>query len=308
MIRFEQKKSRNTTYYYLTERVWIGCKYKKIQVFVGKSVPNDTTQFYTALKEKEIALIPKVNKDPTSELLPAHYQHIALAQLNWKYFIAQLSTVKYQKTINHFAISFIYESNAIEGSRLSQKEVAAIVLKQYVKKSLPRHEVREAENAVLAFNHIQSHDFKISQKNIKQLHEIVISGLDIPTGFKTEAIVVNNKQTTGPKNVKAELNMLFSWYKQTKRVLHPLERALIFHNRFEHIHPFTDGNGRVGRLILNWMLLQDGYGVILFKNRNRVAYFNALDKGDGGWYRNLLTLASETYVNTISELIKQRVI
>lgn len=304
MIRFEQKKSRNTTYYYLTERVWVDDKYKKIQVFIGKSVPNDTTQFFTTLKEKEIALIPKVNEYPTSELLPVHYKHITLAQLDWKYFITQLSAVKYQKIINQFAISFIYESNAIEGSRLSQKDVAAIVLKQYVKKSLSRHEVQEAENAVRAFNHIQSLAFKLSQKNIKQLHEIVISGLNIPFGFKTEAIVVNNKQTTNPNDVKTELKKLFTWYKQSKQALHPLERALVFHNRFELIHPFTDGNGRVGRLILNWMLLQDGYGVILFKNRNRVAYFNALDKGDEGQYRNLLTLASETYVDTISNIIK----
>ena len=190
----------------------VNSKYKKIQVFVGKSVPNDTTQFYTTLKEKEIALIPKINKYLTSELLPAHYKHIEQTQLDWKYYIAQLSGVKYQKIINQFAISFIYESNAIEGSRLSQKEVAAIVLKQYVKKSLPRHEVQEAENAVRAFNHIQSPDFKLSQKNIKKLHEIVISGLSIPVGFKTETIVVNNKQTTDPKNVKTELKKLFLWY------------------------------------------------------------------------------------------------
>ncbi len=304
MIRFEQKKSRNTTYYYLTERVLVDNKYKKIQVFVGKTVPNDTAHFYAILKEKELALISKVNHYPTSELLPADYKHIKQTQLDWKYYIAQLSAVKYQKMINQFAISFIYESNAIEGSRLSQKEVEAIILKQYVKKSLPRHEVQEAENAVRAFNHIQSTDFKLSQKNIKHLHEIVISGLNIPFGFKKEAIVVNNKQTTNPKNVRAELERLFSWYKQSKHTLHPLERALIFHNRFEYIHPFTDGNGRVGRLLLNGMLLQDGYGVILFKNRNRVAYFNALDKGDEGRYRNLLTFASETYINTISELIK----
>lgn len=304
MIRFEQKKSRNTKYYYLTERVLVNDRYKKIQVFVGKTVPNNTAHFYAALKEKELALVSKVNHYPTSELLPAHYKNIELTQLDWKYYIAQLSTIKYQKTINQFAISFIYESNAIEGSRLSQKEVEAIILKRYVKKSLPRHEVQEAENAVQAFNHIQSPDFKLSQKNLKHLHEIVISGLNVPFGFKTEAIVVNNKQTSDPRDVKAELKKLFIWYKQCKNTLHPLERALIFHNRFEHIHPFTDGNGRVGRLILNWMLLQEGYGVILFKNRNRVAYFNALDKGDEGRYRNLLTLASEIYVDTISEIIK----
>lgn len=78
----------------------------------------------------------------------------------------------------------------------------------------------------------------------------------------------------------------------------------MFHNRFEHIHPFTDGNGRVGRLVLNWMLIKDGYGTILFRNRNRIAYFSALSKGDEGRYKNLLTLASNAYADTITELIK----
>ncbi len=98
---------------------------------MGKSVPNDTGRFYPALKEKELALVPKVNSDSTSALLPAHYKHIEQTRVNWKYFTAQLSHMKYQQTLNQFAIPFIYESNAIEGSRLSQKEVEAIVRKQY---------------------------------------------------------------------------------------------------------------------------------------------------------------------------------
>jgi Fic family protein len=204
--------------------------------------------------------------------------------------------------MSEFAISFIYESNAIEGSRLSQKEVAAIVRKQYVKKTLPRHEVQEAENAVHAFKLIQSSDFSLTQKNLKRLHNKVTEKLNIPEGFKKEQIIVNNKQTVSPEDVRVELKKLFAWYKNSKQTLHPFERALIFHNRFEHIHPFTDGNGRVGRLILNWMLLKDGYGVILFRHRNRVTYFSALDKGDEGRYRNLLTLANKTYTDTISSV------
>lgn len=302
MIRFEQKKSRNTMYFYLTERVQVNGTYKKIQVFLGKNVPIDTRRFYVALHEKERAVQPGKNPYTDSSLLPTVYHKIERARLDWKYSIAQLSEAKYQKLMNQFAISFIYESNAIEGSRLSQQEVEAIIRKQYVKKSLPRHEVQEAENSVRAFTLIQSVDFSLSQKSLRALHSIVTKNLDISAGFKKDNIINNNKQTTAPKNVRTELKKLFAWYKNSKRAIHPFERALIFHNRFEHIHPFTDGNGRVGRLILNWMLIKDGYGTILFRNRNRIAYFGALDKGDEGRYRNLLTLASEVYVDTIDEL------
>ncbi len=304
MIRFEQKKSRNTMYFYLTERVLVNGIFKKIQVFLGKNVPTDTRKFFITLQKKEQDLVPKKNPYIDSSLLSVHYHRIEQSRLNWKYFTAQLTEARLQKLMNQFAITFIYESNAIEGSRLSQQEVEAIVRKQYIKKSLPRHEVQEAENAIRAFTLIQDINFSLTQKNLKLLHSIVTQKLDVPTGFKKENIVVNNKETTDPKNVKEELNKLFTWYKNSRNTIHPFERAVIFHNRFEHIHPFTDGNCRVGRLILNWMLIKDGYGTILFRNRNRIAYFSALSKGDDGRYRNLLTLASKTYAATITELPK----
>jgi Fic family protein len=303
MITFEQKKIRNTRYFYLTERILVKGKYKKIQVFVGKSVPNNTDPLYLALKKKELELIPKQNPYTQPVLIPDHYQVVETARIDWKYSTARLSTARYQKLLNQFAISFIYESNAIEGSRLSQEEVAAIVQKGYVKKSLPRLEVKEAQNAIQAFEFIESSDFSLTQKCLKQLHAVVVADLNVPLGFKKENIVVNNKRTTAPKDVRKELQKLFLWYKDSKRTLHPFERALIFHNNFEQIHPFTDGNGRIGRLILNWMLLKDGYGVILFKNQNRLAYFSALDKGDEGRYRNLMTLATKTYQKTIADLV-----
>jgi fido (protein-threonine AMPylation protein) len=299
MIQIEQKKSRNTTYYYLVERVLVQGTYKKIQVFLGKNVPTDLDSFYSILQTKEAALLPKKNLYPESTLQPHDYRKIEEKRLQWKYITAQMTKVAYERMLNHFAISFIYESNAIEGSRLSEDEVASIVRKQYIKKSLPRHEVKEAINAIHAFTMLQENQFSLTQKHLKELHRMVTDGLDIPPGFKKVQIVVNNKTTTPPLDVKTELNSLFSWYKNSKKNIHPFERALLFHNRFEHIHPFTDGNGRVGRLILNWMLIKDGYGPILFRHRNRFAYFSALDKGDEGRYRNLLTLAGATYSDTI---------
>jgi Fic family protein len=205
-----------------------------------------------------------------------------------------------------FAIRFIYESNAIEGSKLSQDEVSAIIRKQYVKKSIPQREVQEALNSIKAFEYIQSPAFKLSQKTIKHLHKIVTHDLGVPFGFKTQKIVVNNKQTTPPEKVRKELSALLSWYKQTKKREHPFARATIFHNRFELVHPFTDGNGRVGRLFLNWMLLRDGYGVLLFRTGNRRAYMSALNKGDEGRHRNILKLSRHTYQKTIRDFVGEK--
>lgn len=303
MITFEQKKIRNSTYIYLTERILVNGKYKKLQVFVGKSVPTQTETVFVNLANKERALIGKLNVFSDSVLIDVRFKKIEHTRIDWKYFVAQCTQAQYEKILNRFAISFIYESNAIEGSRLSQAEVAAIVENKYVKKSLPRHEVVEAKNAIRAFEYIRSTDFSLTQKQLKKLHAIVMDGLNIPFGFKKESIVVNNKQTTDPQNVRQELQRLFAWYKESRKNMHPFERAVIFHNRFERIHPFTDGNGRIGRLILNWMLMQSGYGVILFKNQNRRAYFNALDDGDEGRYRNILALATDTYKNTVTDII-----
>jgi len=308
MITFERKKINNKPFYYLTEQIRLGNKYKKIQVFVGKSIPTDTVKFFVILKKKEYALL---STQLASRSFKEQYLKRQLllsvekARVDFKYHTAQLSPTEYKRLARLFAIRFIFESNAIEGSRLSQSEVSKIVLKQYIKKNTPKKEVQEVLNAIEAFDYITSHKFVLTQKNIKYLHALVTQGLDIPKGYKKQRIVVNNKETTEPKRVRVELAKLIAWYKKTKNSEHPFVRATIFHNRFEHIHPFTDGNGRTGRLIFNAMLLHSGFGFILFKHSNRIAYMSALDKGDEGRYRNILMLSKRTYQRTIQEIINE---
>lgn len=306
MITFELKKINNRPFYYLTEQIRLGKSYKKIQVFVGKNIPTDTRPFYTALMLKERALLDTqllLRAFPTKNLDEHTLQRIEETKLEWKYFKAQLTDLEYKTLLRKFAIHFTFESNAIEGSKLSQSEVSKIVLRQYIKKSVPKIEIQEVLNAIEAFEYICSDTFTLNQKNIKHLHALVTRDLGIPTGYKKQSIIVNNKETVAPKRVRLELSKLIAWYKSTKKTDHPFIRAVIFHNRFEHIHPFTDGNGRVGRLLFNVMLLRDGYGFILFKNKNRRAYMSALDAGDEGRHRNIIKLSKNTYRKTVQELI-----
>ena len=124
-------------------------------------------------------------------------------------------------------------------------------------------------------------------------------------GYKKEEIIVNNKPTVAPNKVRSGMADLLEWWnKQSKKNIHPLITAAEFHQRFEQIHPFADGNGRTGRLLFNWMLLKSGYGVILFKNKNRKAYFSALDQADNGRTGKLYRHCFKVYKETIRSFIK----
>lgn len=303
MIKFERKKIGNKPFYYLTEQVKFGNRFKKIQVYIGKNIPKNVLPYFWELSEKE--------KERTREYLHTvqtnkkEYLVLEYSRIDWKYYNASRTEHQRIQMMRDFAIKFIFESNAIEGSKLSEDEVSAIVKKRYVKKGLEKTEIIEAQNAMSAFELIQSRSFTLNQKNIKKLHEIVTNGLGIPKGYKERDIVVNNKKTTPPSEVRSNLQNLIKWYHVNAKKEHAFERAVLFHNRFEAIHPFEDGNGRVGRLLLNWMLLKNGFGPILIRNRNKKAYFSVLDKGDNGLHKHPIRFMNRAYRQTIKELVSE---
>ncbi len=300
MPTIERKNIRNKPFFYLIKRIRIGKKYKKIQVYIGKSVPNDLTGYFRILQAKELELIPEILKHmqlPDKNISLAEYAAVEKTRIVLAYLPLMFSKAVLERKWRKFAINFIFESNAIEGSKLSEREVESIVLKRHIKKTLDRHEVREVENAIKAFNLLRGGKFDLNERSIINLHALITAGMNIAQGYKTHEVVVNNKKTTSPGKVRGELTRLLDWWRKEKKT-NPFYAALLFHPRFERIHPFLDGNGRVGRLILVWMLNETGHGVILFKNKKRQAYFSALDKADQGRLRPWLRFAIETYNQT----------
>jgi len=307
MIKIERKIVKNKPFFYLTEQINIGLSFKKIQVYIGKNIPNDLNVYYKKLQDKEIELvnnnIEKIyvinTKIPLEE-----YRKVETLHIKWKYFFINLSGHRKELFWRDFAIQFIFESNAIEGSKLSQKEVEKIIKKQYIKKTSEKKEIREVNNAIKAFELIRSNNFKLNQRSIVKLHKIVTVGLDIKAGYKKVDVVVNNKKTVPPNEVRESMSELLLWRNiQQKQKFHPFILATVFHNRFERIHPFSDGNGRVGRLLFVWMLLRSGYGIILFKNKNHHSYFSALDQADDGRPRKLFRYCIRVYKKTIQDFI-----
>jgi len=292
MPKIYQKISQNKPYFYLIENLVAGKKKKKIQVYLGKSVPNKLSRYYLALVEKEkefFAENVKNNFGIDKIFDKEQILKILYLKIDFKYKMLGITDFKKEQVWTRYAVQFIFESNAIEGSKLTPDDVNSIVKKKHVKKSIEKREIKEVRNSIKAFNLIRSKDFKLNQHHIINLHKLLVNGLDINVGYKKVDIVVNNKPTTPAGEVRKDMKKLLDWYKQNKKKkIHPLQLAADFHQRFELIHPFEDGNGRVGRLLFNWILLQHNCPPILFLYQNRRKYFSALKQADEGrknkWY------------------------
>ncbi|MBS3163591.1 Fic family protein [Candidatus Woesearchaeota archaeon] len=202
-----------------------------------------------------------------------------------------------------FIKEFIFNSNNIEGSKIPPERVREIIDTGDTKYQ-NRNEVKEVKNSITSFDYLQK-SFKFNTHSIKRLYHILTKDLFMegnipyPKGFKKEPVIVGNSHTTPPEKVEEELKSLLKWYRDNKNKIHPLILALEFHKRYEFIHPFRDGNGRTGRLIMNKILLSAGYYPIIVYKLNKLAYFNAIEKSKEGrlknYYQFMLEQADKTY-------------
>ncbi|MEK6917815.1 MAG: Fic family protein [Nanoarchaeota archaeon] len=211
---------------------------------------------------------------------------------------------KCEKNVDtEFAEEFIFNSNNIEGSKIPPERVREIIDTGDTKYK-DRNEVKEVKNSILAFEYLQK-SFKFNLISIKRLYHILtkdllmIGNIPYPKGFKKEEVIVGNSQTTPPEKVEEELNDLLNWHRTNKNKIHPLVLAFEFHKMYENIHPFRDGNGRTGRLIMNKILMSAGYYPMVVYKENKLAYFNTLEQAinrrSKGYYQFMLEQADKSY-------------
>jgi len=217
--------------------------------------------------------------------------------------LLEIKGIKEQILIE-FAKEFIFNSNNIEGSKIPAKEVKKIIEKGDSKYK-NRNEVKEVFNSIEAYNYIQK-GFKFNVASIKRLYYILTKNLTMPNGepyprgFKKVENVVNNQTTVPPNQVEWAIEELLDKYKKNKKKEYPYKIAFDFHLRYEYIHPFLDGNGRTGRLIMNKILMDNGYFPIIIYTDNSKAYFNAIVKGHErqtkrNYYQFMLEQTKKTY-------------
>ena len=199
-----------------------------------------------------------------------------------------------------FFISMTYNSNAIEGSRMTLKETAMAVEGKKVKgKEL--FEVLEAvnhHNALLYMLEVIKPGFKITEDFILKIHSIVMYNFNnkLPGKYRTGYVNLTNTEKPLPAAQLVPLKMRFlakDLNNYGKEIIRKISRD---HYEFESIHPFFDGNGRVGRIIMNTQLLSRGYPPAIIEIEDRYKYYLALSKGDLGDFKNLTQMVCDSVI------------
>ena len=110
---------------------------------------------------------------------------------------------------------------------------------------------------------------------------------------------MGNSPTLAPEKVAEAMRTLLKWYKTHKKTMFPLQLAIEFHWRFERIHPFANGNGRVGRMLMNKILISHDMVPVTIFAENRRAYFNAIEKSIDGSFLPIYSFILGQYVKTL---------
>ncbi|MBL7132295.1 MAG: Fic family protein [Candidatus Omnitrophica bacterium] len=195
---------------------------------------------------------------------------------------------------NKFLLEITYHSNAIEGSRMTIKETQKAFKGEKVR-GKEIFEVLEAINHKNALEFLLDNiraNFKISQSYILRLHEIVMYNFNdkLPGKYRTGYVNITNTEKPLPSAQDVPLKMGQLVKKINHYASNPIGKIARDHYQFEAIHPFFDGNGRVGRLIMVAQLLSKGFAPAIIQIDDQYKYYMALSKADFGDYKNIVQM------------------
>ena len=185
-----------------------------------------------------------------------------------------------QRLQEEFLLDFTYNSNAIEGNTLTLQETA-MVLEGITIDKKPLKDHLEAVGHKEAFEYVSqlvAEQEVFSEKIIKEIHSLVLMDRREDGGVYRKIpvrIMGAENEPPQPYMVPVLMEKLVKEHKERCKKMHIIEAVAIFHLEFEGIHPFIDGNGRTGRLLLNFELMQNGYFPVNVKFRDRKKYYTA---------------------------------
>ena len=180
-------------------------------------------------------------------------------------------------------VEWTYNSNAIEGNTLTMSETKVVLEGITIGgKSMVEHlETINHREAILFVEDLIASEEILSEWNLRNIHVIILKEIDDKNSgrYRTENVLVSGAKHTPPKHFELDYLMqkLIQEYRNDWGDLHPVVKATLLHGEFVKIHPFTDGNGRTARLLLNFELLNNGYKPIIIKNEQRASYYDVLD-------------------------------
>jgi Fic family protein len=320
----EKKKIGKNEYNYLKISVRDGNKIKtKTIAYLGRE-PMSKNALRTEIAKIPKSKIEKIKQELKNEPKDINKEFLNEAQLNeleslkkdFNKKIKKLDKKLIEDMFKDFKTYYIYNTNAIEGNTLTLEETNLLLNENKSPEGRDLREIYDHINEKDTFDFILKNKSNINAELIINLHSMLLNKIDQRVGgFRSHKVRVFGAsfETSPPEYVKTDMSLLLRWYKKKKNRLHPLILAAIFHEKFERIHPFYDGNGRTGRMLVNLILTRNNFPPLIIKNKERKEYYKALSiahkadltKTDINLYKPIVYLFYTRLLSTYKEIFSK---
>ena len=206
-----------------------------------------------------------------------------------------------------FRLEWTYNSNAIEGNTLNLRETELVLNRGLTigKKSLREHfEVLNHGEAITLLESVLGKKKDLSEELVLSLHGLILKNIDDTEAgrYRRSNVMIIGAAHIPPQAVKVPKLMeeFFGWYQEQVHKLSPPELAAWVHYKFVHIHPFTDGNGRTARLLMNLVLMRSGYPPAVILTVDRKRYYRVLKEADRDRYSGFLAFIGRSIDRSLS--------
>ncbi len=267
MVTIKRKISGNQEYFYLEHAFRRDGKVEKKEIYLGKEIPKNIER----IKTDFLAGIYKEKWQPVLERIRKGYSQNLKA----------MPPSSREKEMESFMVKFTYDTQRIEGSILTFRETADLLEKGITPKK-PLRDVKETEAHKEVFYEMLAYKKDLALQAVLVWHKRMFQATKPDQAGKIReyqvAISGSKFMPPFPAEVYPLLREFFKWYDKAKAKTHPVELAALVHLRFVSIHPFGDGNGRMSRLMMNFVLNMHGYPMLDIPYKRRSSYYNALER------------------------------
>ncbi|MFA5433538.1 MAG: Fic family protein [Candidatus Paceibacterota bacterium] len=214
-------------------------------------------------------------------------------KLNQLNNLRPLSSSMINKLREQFSIEMTYNSNAIEGNKLTLRETGYIINEGITIKGKSFKDHLEAKDHYEAIDYLygiieDKANNPISGILIRNLQKMVVRETEPNSAgcYRDGGVFISGSKHHPPEayDVPKLMESLIDWIKVNRKKVHSIELAAIIHHKIVNIHPFFDGNGRMARLVMNLLLMQDKYPLVVILKQDRKKYYQCLERADKGDY------------------------
>jgi len=268
MVAIKKKIIGKQEYYYLEHSFRKDGRILKTEKYLGKEIPQE---------------IDEMKKDFAAEVYKEKWNKtLDKIQANFSKQEKKIPAFAKEKEKETFSIRFTYDTSKIEGSKLTLRETAELLEKGLTPKSKPISDIKEAEAHQKIFYEITDYKKELSLQIVLYWHKKLFeqTKLEIAGKIRNYQVKISGSKFMPPFPAELQplLNEFFEWYAKIKTKIHPVELAALVHLKFVTIHPFGDGNGRISRLLMNFVLNKHKFPLFNIPYENRSGYYTALER------------------------------